>query len=89
MDSGDHRALLGLLDGLVLALTRRDDVVGVVSEAENDEDALRAVCLLLDIGPEPARAVLDLQVHRMTREHTRKIVHERDTLRARVSAIED
>jgi len=78
MDFDDHRARLRLLEGLVLALARRGDVERVVSDAEGDTDTLRAVGELLDIGPEPAQAVLDLQLSRMSRERTAAIVYERD-----------
>ncbi|WP_159705594.1 DNA gyrase subunit A [Arthrobacter sp. 18067] len=62
-----HREELMVLEALVQAMDRRDEVFEVIEDSEVVDEAIRRVGQLLGVGTMGSRAVLDLQARRFTR----------------------
>ena len=60
------RLRLSVLDAYLLAAERRADVMDVVAEARDQDEARRSVARLLDISEDAASGVLDLRLRRFT-----------------------
>jgi CspA family cold shock protein len=75
------RARLGILDAIVSAGDRRDDVMAVIAEADSTDGAREAVAELLGVTDAGATAVLDLQLRRFSHEAMQRLRAERDELR--------
>ncbi len=56
-----------VLEALVQAMDRRDEVFEVIEDSEVVDEAIRRVGQLLGVGTMGSRAVLDLQARRFTR----------------------
>lgn len=84
MDEDERHARdeLAILDALVRAIERRDEVFQVVDESENVDEAIRRLGQLLGIGPVGSRAVLDLQVRRFTRDQRWAMASRAEELRS-------
>lgn len=50
-----------ILDALVQAMDRRDEVFQMIEDSEDGDEAIRRVGQLLGVGELGSRAVLDLQ----------------------------
>jgi hypothetical protein len=73
---------LAILEALVQAIDRRDDVFQLVDDSENVDEAIRRVGQLLGVGAVSSRAVLDLQVRRFTRDQRRAMASRARELRS-------
>ena len=62
-----HREELMILEALVQAMDRRDELFQVIEDSEDVDEAIRRVGHLLGVGTVGSRAVLDLQARRFTR----------------------
>jgi DNA gyrase subunit A len=71
---------LEMLDALCAALDRRREVFVVVEAADDDEDALTGVERLLGVSPVAARAVLDIQLRRLTAQGRTRLHEQREQL---------
>lgn len=58
---------LMILEALVRAMDRRDEVFQVVDNSDDVDEAIRRVGRPLGVGPLGSRLVLDMQVRRFTR----------------------
>ena len=85
-DGAQDRALqrLVIVEAIVIALDRREQVLSIVSSATDDTQAKAQLANTFDLSEVHAIAVLDLQVRRFTQEDRRRIVDERDAIRAQV-----
>lgn len=79
---------LEILEALVLASSRRAEVLEVVGHAEDFDTAELAVRDLLGVGEVPARAVLDVQLRRFTSRERTQLTSRRDELRAYLEGLE-
>ena len=61
----DH---LMIVDALVRAVDRRDEVFQMIEDSEDVDEARRRVGQLLGVGELGSRTVLDMQVRRLTRD---------------------
>jgi DNA gyrase/topoisomerase IV subunit A len=89
MDAEQRRQdgyLLGLLDGLVKAVDRREDVFQVVEDSEDVDEAIRRLEELLELDETSCRVILDTQLRRFTREQRRAIAAQVDEVRSRLSS---
>ena len=77
---------LRLVDGLVKAMGRREDVFQVVEDSEDRDEALRRLMELLELDELSCRAILDLQVKGFTRERRRVIAAHAEELRSSLSS---
>lgn len=73
---------LAILEALVQAIDRRDEVFQLVDDSENVDEAIRRVGQLLGVGAVSSRAVLDLQVRRFTRDQRRAMASRARELRS-------
>ena len=53
-----------IVDALVQAMDRRDEVFQMIEDSEDGDEAIRRVGQLLGVGELGSRAVLDLQARR-------------------------
>lgn len=73
---------LTILDALVQATVRRDEVFEVIEDSEDVDEAISRVGQLLNVGEVPSRAVLDVQARRFTRDQRKRIVSRVNELRS-------
>ncbi|WP_148076996.1 DNA gyrase subunit A [Nocardioides aurantiacus] len=71
---------LTLLDALIAATSRRDEVFAVLSRSEDPERAVSELRQLLSIEEIPARAIVDLQLRRFTSGERQKLADMRAEL---------
>jgi DNA gyrase subunit A len=72
---------LAILDALVIAMDRRDELMQIVGSAENADAALAGVVTAFGLDDLRAQVVLDLQVRRFAVSERARIIEERDSLR--------
>lgn len=77
-----HREELMILEALVQAMDRRDEVFEEIEDSEDVDEAIRRVGQLLGVGPVGSRAVLDLQARRFTRSQRQAIAIRAAELRS-------
>jgi DNA gyrase/topoisomerase IV subunit A len=83
MDAQDKtRDELQLLEAMVQANDRREEVFSAIETSETPDEARAAVAKLLGVGEILARAVLDMQARRWTQGERRKITDHLAMLRA-------
>jgi DNA gyrase/topoisomerase IV subunit A len=81
-DERHTRQELMIVDALVRAMDRRDEVFQVIEDSEDVDEARRRVGQLLGVGELGSRAVLDLQARRLTRDQRRAIASRAEELRS-------
>jgi DNA gyrase/topoisomerase IV subunit A len=74
-----------ILDGLVKATDRRDEVLRVVGDSEDLDEAIRRLAELLELDEFVCHAILDMQVRRFTRDQRRTIAAQADEIRSSLS----
>ncbi len=91
-EGGEEREVaelrLEILEALVLASSRRAEVLDAVGQAEDFDTAELAVRDLLDVGEIGARAVLDAQLRRFTARERANLTSRRDELRLHLEQLE-
>jgi DNA gyrase/topoisomerase IV subunit A len=83
-DERQTRQQLMIVEALVQAMDRRDEVFQVIEDSEDRDQAIRRVGQLLGVGELGSRAVLDLQVRRFTRDQRQAIASHAEELRSRL-----
>jgi len=73
-----------IVEALVQAMDRRDEVFRVIDDSEDVDEAIRRVGQLLGVGEGPSRAVLDLQFRRFTRDQRQAIASHAQELRSQL-----
>lgn len=89
MDAEQRRQteyLLRLLDSLVKAVDRREDVFQVVDDSEDQDEAIRRLVELLELDEVSCQAILDMQLRRFTREQRRAIAAQAEEIRSSLSS---
>ncbi|WP_411732234.1 DNA gyrase subunit A [Paeniglutamicibacter sp.] len=76
-----------LLESLVQAIDRREEVFRAIESTETDDEARDAVAALLDVGEIQARIVLDMQARRWTLGHRRTIAGHLKRLRSELDSL--
>ncbi|MFE5839594.1 DNA gyrase subunit A [Arthrobacter sp. NPDC056493] len=84
-DERQIRQELMIIDALIHAMDRRDEVFQIIEDSESLDEAIRRVGQLLDVGELGSRAVLDLQAKRFTREQRHAVASRGEELRSRLS----
>lgn len=72
-----------ILDALVQAMDRRDEVFQMIEDSEDGDEAIRRVGQLLG-GRVGSRAVLDLQARRFTRDQRHALASHAEELRSKL-----
>jgi DNA gyrase/topoisomerase IV subunit A len=83
-DERQTRDELMILDALVQAMDRRDEVFQIIEESEDVDEARRRVGQLLGVGELPSQAVLDLQARRFTRDQRQALASRAEELRSKL-----
>jgi DNA gyrase/topoisomerase IV subunit A len=83
-DERETRQELMILDALVKAMDRRDEVFQMIEDSEDRDEAMRRVGQLLGVGELGSRAVLDLQARRFTRDQRQAIASRAEELRSKL-----
>jgi DNA gyrase/topoisomerase IV subunit A len=83
-DERQAREELAVLDALVRAMDRRDEVFQMIEDSEDGDEARRRVGRLLGVGELGSRAVLDLQARRFTRDQRQAIASRAEELRSKL-----
>lgn len=78
--------VLKILEALVQAIDRREEVFTAIESAETAEEASRVLETILNVEESPARAVLDMQARRWTQGERRKIVDHIKVLRTELES---
>jgi hypothetical protein len=73
---------LAILAAVDAALADPVRLVGILGQADDDDDAVRSLRDAFDLDEEQAQAVMDLQVRRVTPRHRARIAEELRVLRA-------
>ena len=84
-DERHTRQELMIVDALVRAMDRRDEVFQVIEDSEDVDEARRRVGQLLGVGELRSRVVLDLQVRRLTRDQRQAIASRAEELRSKLA----
>ena len=83
-DERRTREELMILDALLRAMDRRDEVFQMIEDSENEDEARRGVGQLLGVGELGSRAVLDLQVRRLTQDQRQRLASRAAELRSQL-----
>jgi DNA gyrase/topoisomerase IV subunit A len=83
-DERETRQELMILDALVKAMDRRDEVFQMIEDSEDRDEAMRRVGQLLGVGELGSRAVLDLQARRFTRDQRQALASRAEELRSKL-----
>jgi DNA gyrase/topoisomerase IV subunit A len=89
MDAEQRRHVedtLRVVDALVKAADRREEVFHVVEDSEDVDEARRRLMELLELDELSCRAILDMQVRGFTRERRRLIAAHAEELRSSLSS---
>ena len=86
MDEDERRIRdhLMVVDALVLAIDRRDEVFQVIEDSEDEDEAIRRVGQLLGVDDFGSRVVLGLQFRRLTRDQRQALASEAKGLRSKL-----
>lgn len=76
-----------VVQGLLAALDRLDDVIGLIRESENVDDARVALEAELDLTEVQAKAILDMRLARLTALEARSLREERRDLAVRIEEL--
>ncbi|MCX6500246.1 MAG: DNA gyrase subunit A [Arthrobacter sp.] len=86
MDEDERRIRdeLMILDALLRAMDRRDEVFQVIEDSEDEDEARRRVGQLLGVDDLGSRVVLDMQVRRLTRDQCQRLASRAAELRSKL-----
>jgi DNA gyrase/topoisomerase IV subunit A len=86
MDEDERRIRdqLMVVDALVRAIDRRDEVFQMIEDSEDADEAIRRVGQLLGVDEFGSRVVLDLQFRRLTRDQRQALASEAIELRSKL-----
>lgn len=73
-----------IVDALVQAMDRRDEVFQMIEDSGDVDEAIRRVGQLLGVGELGCRAVLDLQVRRFTRDQRQVLASRAEELKSKL-----
>lgn len=80
------REELMILDALLRAMDRRDEVFQMIEDSENEDEARSRVGQLLGVDELGSRVVLDMQVRRLTRDQRQRLASRAAELRSQLPA---
>ena len=83
-DERQIRQQLMIVDALVQAMDRRDEVFQMIEDSEDVDEARRRVGQLLGVGELGSQFVLDMQARRFTRDQRRALASHAEELRSKL-----
>lgn len=86
MDEDEQRIRdhLVVVDAFVQAMDRRHEVLQVIDDSEDVDEAIRRVGQLLGVDEFGSRVILDLQFRRLTRDQRQALAAEAEKLRSQL-----
>lgn len=78
-----------ILQGLVIALARIDEVIEVIKKSRERSDALNALCENFLLSEKQANAILDMRLSRLTGLEVEKLKAELEELEKTIADLED
>lgn len=75
---------LMILEALVQAIDRREEIFDVIEASEDVDEAIHRVSQLLGVGDNCSRAVLDMQARRFTRDQRQILASHVEELRSKL-----
>jgi DNA gyrase subunit A len=76
-----------VLEGLMIAVDRIDEVVSLIRKSKNTEEARAGLIRKFGLTEVQARAILDMRLHRLTGLEREKLVHDHKELVARIKML--
>ena len=83
-DERHTRDELMILDALLKAMDRRDEVFQIIEDSEDVDEARRRVGQLLGVDELGSRVVLDMQARRLTRDQRQNLASRAEELRSKL-----
>lgn len=87
-DLNKNKGRLHIVQGLLLALADIDEVVKIIKEAKNDEEALNGLISKFNLSEIQAKAILDMRLRRLTGLEIEKLTQEEKELETIVAYLE-
>ena len=79
------RARLHILEGLVIALENIDEVVKIIKESPNTKEAKERLCMQFSLTEIQSKAILEMQLQRLTSLEVNKIKNEKNAIIIRIA----
>ena len=80
---------LHLLEGLKIALEHIDEVIGIIKQAKNTEEARNALIARFTFSERQAQSILDMRLARLTSLERTKIMEDYKTTQAEIKRLEE
>ncbi len=84
-----QRARAHILMGLLKAVSAIDDVIRIIRNADDVDDARQKLMAFLDLSEAQANAILDMQLRRLAALERQKLQDEYNEVQARIEYLED
>ncbi len=84
-----QRARAHILMGLLKAVSAIDDVIRIIRNADDVDDARQKLMAFLDLSEAQANAILDMQLRRLAALERQKLQDEYNEVQARIDYLED
>jgi len=78
-----------ILEGLVRALDRLDEVISLIRSSPDPDSARRALINLLDLSEQQANAILEMRLQRLTALERKKILEEHEGVLKRIAELKE
>lgn len=78
---------LKIVDGIITAIDKIDEVINAIKQSESTSAANEALCLLLNIDSDQAKAILDIKLSRLARLEIDKYTEEKQNLEKEIERI--
>ena len=78
---------LKIVNGIIIAIDKIDEVINTIKQSESTSAANEALCLLLGIDSDQAKAILDIKLSRLARLEIEKYIEEKRNLEEEIERI--
>lgn len=78
---------LHVVDGLLIALRKIDNVINLIKKSKTTKDALSSLMAKLSLSQKQAQAILDMKLSRLTALENKKLVEEKKALQERIKEL--
>lgn len=85
----EAEARIHIVRGLIIALHDIDTVVALIKQSKNTETAKQALVSHFKIDDIQAKAILDMQLHRLTSLEVQKLENEKQSLETLIASLQD
>ncbi len=78
-----------IVEGLVIALANIDEVIRIIKESQDKNDAIQKLTATFELSEKQANAILEMRLQRLTALEVEKLREELDQLRATIADLKD